>query len=356
LLSKISAPSKLRRANNQLPSRAADNLFWLGRYLERLDYAGRQIRKITERLMSESADQSVDDILPVIGSLADLGLISETYRKVAACPERQELESNWPSIVTNDEKPARFIRQIDEIQRLANTVRDRLSEDLWRAIRSMEEIQRPKHSTFPQLTLSKLFEDLNQLMLHLSAITGQIADGLILGPTRRFLLIGKHLERAQQMGRTLQHFLKHHREDDLQPLITLLDIANSLLTYRTRYRANIHLLPAIDLLVTDLGNPRSIIYQYRELSRLIKELPRQKRTPQLSPVRELVRRSMNELQSILPDSSEKVTWNNYHTALESFLAESKSRTKTISEELSQSYFLHAGEARQIEQSLEEERL
>jgi len=139
-------------------------------------------------------------------------------------------------------------------------------------------------------------------------------------------------------------------------LITLLDIANSLLTYRTRYRANIHLLPAIDLLVTDLGNPRSIIYQYRELSRLIKELPRQKRTPQLSPVRELVRRSMNELQSILPDSSEKVTWNNYHTALESFLAESKSRTKTISEELSQSYFLHAGEARQIEQSLEEERL
>jgi len=356
LLSKISTPSKLRRANNQLPSRAADNLFWLGRYLERLDFAGRQVRKITERLMSESADQPVDDILPVIASLADLGLIPESYRKITACPERQELEANWPSIVTNEEKPERFARQIAEIQRLANTVRDRLSEDLWRAIRSMEEIERPKATSFPQLTLSKLFEDLNQLMLHLSAITGQITDGLIHGPTRRFLLIGKHLERSQQMARTIQHFLKYHHENDLLPLITLLDIANSLLTYRTRYRANIHLLPAIDLLVTDLGNPRSIIYQYRELSRLIKELPRQRRTPQLSPVRELVRRGMNELQSILPDTSEKVTWNNYHTALETFLTHSKNRTKAISDELSQFYFLHAGEARQIEQSLEEERL
>ncbi|MBD3674226.1 MAG: circularly permuted type 2 ATP-grasp protein [Planctomycetaceae bacterium] len=356
LLSKISAPAKLRRANNQLPSRAADNLFWLGRYLERFDFAGRQIRKITERLMSESSDQPVDDVLPVIASLAELGLIPETYRKVSACPPRKELEEAWPSIVTNEEKPVRFARQIDEIQRLANTVRDRLSEDLWRAIRSMEDIQKPQNSTFPQLSLSKLFEDLNQLLLHLSAITGQVTDGLIHGPTRRFLLIGKHLERAQQMGRTIQHFLKHHREDDLLPLITLLDIANSLLTYRTRYRANIHMLPAIDLLVTDLGNPRSIIYQYREMARLIKELPRQKRTPQLSPARELVRRSMFELQSILPDTSEPVTWNNYHTALEGFLAESKNRTKAISEELTQSYFLHAGEARQIEQSLEEERL
>lgn len=356
LLSKLAAPSRLRRANNQLPSRAADNLFWLGRYLERLDFSGRQIRKITERLISESADQPVDDVLPIISSLAEHGLISRTYRDISACPPRNELETLWPSIVTNTEKPERFSRLIDDIQRLANTARDRISDDLWRAIRSMEEIEIPHHPPLNQLSLSELFEHLNQLLLHLSAITGQITDGLIHGPTRRFLLIGKHLERAHQMGRTIQHFLTHYQEDDILPLVTLLDIANSLLTYRSRYRANIHLLPAIDLLVTDRGNPRSIIYQYRELSRLIRELPRQKRTPQLSPARDLVRQSIYELQSILPDTSQPVTWNHYKEALDRFLAESKARTKGISEELTQSYFLHAGEARQIEQSLSVDRL
>jgi len=356
LLSKLAAPSRLRRANNQLPSRAADNLFWLGRYLERLDFSGRQIRKITERLMSESADQPVEDVLPVISSLAEHGLIARTYRDLSACPPRNELEQVWPGIVANTEKPDRFSRLIDEIQRLANTVRDRLSDDLWRAIRSMEAIDIVPRPSTPQLSLSELFEDLNQLLLHISAITGQVTDGLIHGPTRRFLLIGKHLERAQQMGRTIQHFLDHYQEGDMLPLVTLLDIANSLLTYRSRYRANIHLLPAIDLLVTDRGNPRSIIYQYKQLSQLIQQLPRQKRTPQLSPARELVRRSIYELQSILPDTSEPVTWNHYKEALDRFLGESKTRTKEISEELTQSYFLHAGQARQIEQMLSEDRL
>ncbi|MEZ5951894.1 MAG: circularly permuted type 2 ATP-grasp protein [Planctomycetaceae bacterium] len=58
---------------------AADNLFWLGRYLERLEFAGRLIRKITERLMSESAGQPVMDVTPLISCLAEQGIIEESF-------------------------------------------------------------------------------------------------------------------------------------------------------------------------------------------------------------------------------------------------------------------------------------
>ncbi len=354
LLARAGGPTRLARVNLRLPSRAADNLFWLGRYLERLEFAGRHIRKVTERLMSESAAQPVQDVLPLIACLAEQGLIEESWGVREFLPARDELELVWPRIVAQRSDPQRFGSLRDKVYRLASTVRDRLSDDLWRAFTAIGARDFPLRSG-RDLDLSELSQSIERLLLHISSITGQVFDGLVDGPTRWFLLIGKHVERAQQLTGTLSHFLNQQADADVLSLVTLLDVCNSLLTYRSRYRSQFSLLPAIDLVVTDGGNPRSMRHQFEQLRSLLGALPRRKGSRGLSPEERIVEEALVELRTILPDPDADVEWDDYRTQLTDFLARCEDRTGRITDELSAAYFIHTGKVRLIDQNIPQER-
>lgn len=345
LLAHMQEPPKIQRASYKLPSRVADNLFWLGRYLERTEFTGRLIRKITERLMSESAGQPVRDVAPLLCSLAEQGIIEESFALEEFFPQRDELESLWPRMLRADEENPRFEGVCRQVVRIASIVRDRMTEDFWRAISHINAA--PRIEDLPDL--SELLDQMNQLMLHISAVTGQISDGLVHGPTRHFLQIGRYLERARQLMLVLRRYLERIEDQETLPLVTLLEVCNSLMTYRHRYRANFSILPAFDLLVTDASNPHAIIFQFTELTMLMADLPTKQRRPFLSPERDISRRMLFELQSLLPPAEKELSWSSYRQSLERIFDILEERVKEISNVLTQTYFLHAEMVQQIDE-------
>ena len=55
----------------------------------------------------------------------------------------------------------------------------------------------------------------------------------------------------------------------------LLELTDSIITYRSRYMAQPELLPALDLIVLDSANPHAVIFQLRNLIRYIDRLQRE---------------------------------------------------------------------------------
>ena len=348
LLGHMLEPPRIQRASSKLPSRAADNLFWLGRYLERLEFSGRLIRKITDRLMSESANQPVNDVVPLITCLAEQGLIEESFALEDFFPQRSELEKLWPKIIWGQADAARFEGLCQQVGRIASIVRDRMTEDFWRAVSQISTKVRPEQIT----DLSEMYDVLNIIMLHVSATTGQITDGLVHGPTRQFILIGRYLERARQLLLVLRQYLERAEDQETLPLITLLDVCNSLMTYRYRYRANFAVLPAFDLLVTDASNPHALIFQFHEMFNLVSELPGQQKRPLITPELDSIRRITFELQSLLPTRDQDLTWRRYREPLEQIFKTLEQRINELSDLLSQTYFLHAEFTQQIDETRE----
>ena len=72
---------ELRRVGNNLPSRLADNFFWLGRYCERADATARLLRSLLQRLNSESGPGSLTLIEPLLNTLAKQGQIAPALRR-----------------------------------------------------------------------------------------------------------------------------------------------------------------------------------------------------------------------------------------------------------------------------------
>ena len=56
-------------------------------------------------------------------------------------------------------------------------------------------------------------------------------------------------------------------------LESLLEAADSAITYRRRYLASLHAAPVLDLLLTDPTNPRSVVFQLGALLEHVVKLP-----------------------------------------------------------------------------------
>jgi uncharacterized circularly permuted ATP-grasp superfamily protein/uncharacterized alpha-E superfamily protein len=344
LLKTIQDVPQLQRANYSLSSRVADNLFWLGTYLERLEFSARMMRKVTERLISESDFATVRDIDPLISTLAKQGLISESLSLESFRLDRWQLERNWCKIISDTEETRRFSGVRAEVDRLATTVRDRVSEDFWRAISHL----RMCFPHDPASHLSQSLDTFNLLILSLSATAGQITDGLVEGPVRYFLKIGAHLERARQLSLLLEDFLPSQNDLQTSDLMTLLEVCNSSMTYRSRYRAILSPLPVLDLLVTEVGNPRSILHQFHELQAIMRKLPNKSRPPQLPAEAILLRDVIFRLESLLPSSDQNLNWMDYRSQLSQLLPLFQSTVTKVTERLNEKYFVHTHFSQQIE--------
>jgi len=57
-------------------------------------------------------------------------------------------------------------------------------------------------------------------------------------------------------------------------LEALLEVGDSIMTYRARYRTTLQLAPVLDLLIVDESNPKSLAFQCSQLSTHVKHLPR----------------------------------------------------------------------------------
>ena len=275
---------ELRRTGRELPSRTADNLFWLGRYAERAEGIMRQVRSSVIRL--------VDDERPTEDLLAIERVLRPTFAKAAieapddgeiATDIRACLERELGELVFDADRPYGLRRTLRHLGRTASLSRDRLSGDSWSILRGLQPedfARRPSLATPPRRgQVAGLLGQLDQGIQRLAAFSGMGMENMTRSFGWRFLDMGRRVERSSQMTTLLESLRGTGDPEDDGSLILLLDIADSFMTYRSRYLLTPQLAPVLDLLLLDESNPRSVAFQIAALDEHLERLPRDSAEP-----------------------------------------------------------------------------
>lgn len=152
------------------------------------------------------------------------------------------------------------------IQETARNVRDRLSIDCTRVLGRMERF-RAKADSDP-------LEVLDETLFTLSAFSGLAMESITRGLGWQFMDMGRRIERSMNQAVLIRLALLQVCDDSHNTLQALLEICDSLMTYRGRYRSSFQLAPVLDLLLADEGNPKSMAFQFNRISAHIDQLPR----------------------------------------------------------------------------------
>jgi uncharacterized circularly permuted ATP-grasp superfamily protein/uncharacterized alpha-E superfamily protein len=282
-------PIALVREDTHLSSRVAESLYWFGRYAERCDNICRLMRTTLDLLINTPPEFRRDEwptiqALCIWTHLITVTPDDEPETPVSASSQSQsqnqgqtqsqtqgqspqskrsslpallsdaEIESALLLAVVSPEVPG-LANQLQHLYRIASNLRERLSLDNWRTLNQM--MQRFSNSD-PDLSLSDATTMLDEANTYLMTLAGFALDGMTRDKGWRFLSIGRRIERLQFLCTVLQHGLAMKPGSNLE---WLLEMADSIVTYRSRYMARPEWMSVLDLLLLDESNPRSVIFQ-----------------------------------------------------------------------------------------------
>jgi uncharacterized circularly permuted ATP-grasp superfamily protein/uncharacterized alpha-E superfamily protein len=330
-------PVELHRVAGAVPSRVADNVFWLGRYVERAENIARILRAMIPR--ARRADEAE------LGCLLRLhGCLETRHSRLPKAKGRratpQELERELISLVTNVKRPDSLASTLAEVSRVGGNVRDRLSGDMNYLIAQLRDATQVEQGAqfleYPAM--------LTACLELLSAFSGMERENINRGSGWLFMSIGRRLERAIYSTRQMREVATPLAERDWPFLEILLEVADSSVSYRTRYFTTLQPLAVLDLLMSDEMNPRSLDFQLRHLGDLYSKLPRHL-MDDLQAVRDaadtLRSFDLREIQYPLPGAAAGQDGLDGLSRLERFLRETERLLPSWSNNLSSRYFSHA---------------
>src|SRR6187455_1232704 len=243
---------RIKRIAGVVPSRAADNLFWLGRYLERAEATLRLLRTLG---MQRDAGKGAATVMPAVERVQRLlvtwGAASQTSRSQPAKVAAEALQS--------EEKFGSALSLVRSAQRTATSLRERLSPDAWQVITEMSERLAQEVEDDDGVTIAA-----ELTLQELASFAGLAQENMNRAAGWRFLEMGRRAERAINTMRFARQFA--HDEAGGEELDILLTLVDCQITYRSRYLVGPLLPPVRDLVVLDTYNPRSAAFQIQALS------------------------------------------------------------------------------------------
>jgi uncharacterized circularly permuted ATP-grasp superfamily protein/uncharacterized alpha-E superfamily protein len=248
-----------------VPSRVVENLFWLGRYAERLEDSTRLLRTALSRLAGEGGPAEEQE----------LGALARWLTRTEFLPARfggpftnAELASELRVLVFERNRVGTIRDLLGRVSFLTLSVRDRFSGDTWRIL---NQLQTGFPASLSRTTPAAILQILHRLIFQLAAFSGMEMENMSRGHAWRFLDIGRRLERGINLVANIRAMLM--ADTDHAALPPLLEYTDSTMTYRRRYLARPELPSTLALLLTDASNPRSLAYQYKVLGQHLAELP-----------------------------------------------------------------------------------
>ena len=346
LLQPSGQSTKLRRGTAELPSRVADNMFWLGRYVERADAGARAMRALLLRLGHEADASQAPEILPLLRTLVDEGKLQAELPVEELQHQPEVIEKVLADSLLCPTCQVGFIAILKSLDRTVNLVRDRLSIDGWKILgRLLREVQQSQKVR--RAALGDLAGLLGRAIVDLAAFGGIAAESMTRSQSWRFMEFGRRLERALHMITLVKSFLASGDCDRIPLLETLLQVADSQMTYRSRYLANLRLAPVLDLLLTDETNPRSLAYQVAAIEDHVSNLPHGRDQALLGAEQRLAMNMLNAMRQVDIEMLEERRDGNAITELDKLLMRLEKQLPRLSDLVSHKYFVHAGSPRQL---------
>lgn len=245
---------RIRRISGHLPSRAADNLFWLGRYLERAEGTARLVKALS----LASADAR------------DGGPVDETQARLRAllvawgAGEPEPAGDLAARAMEDPEAAGSVAAAIASAARTASALRDRLAPDAGRLIGELAALVAPAGGEDPLSLAERVIEVL-------AAIAGLVQENMVRSDAWRFLDMGRRIERA--IGTCRYARALADAESGPGDLDALIDLVDCRVSYRARYLLGPARAPVRDLALLDPGNPRSLAFQIEAVHAHLAALP-----------------------------------------------------------------------------------
>lgn len=261
----LPSPERVRitRLLGNLPSRAADNLFWFGRYLERAEATLRVVRCLSARSVDPDAPmrgrQSLEQLM---GLLVGWGAVdAPSLAKGAATASNQGLHdgAQYGSALSL----ARSARKA------ASVIRERLTLQTWELIGRLESAISPTpERRFPA---GQIVDLADEALTIIAALSGLFDENFNRGAGWVFYVMGRCVERGVNTCRLLRQFAGSSATE--HTLGVMLDLIDSQITYSSRYLVGVALAPVRDMALLDPFNPRSVVFQVSRIDEGISTLP-----------------------------------------------------------------------------------
>ena len=367
-----------------LSSRAAENLFWVGRYAERAEGQARLLRIMLDKVKMSKMGLETSTLGEVPPSTIFTEIVGEDARDVSelaylrsmlrsltglksshpgfVSKDEQSLEGELLSIMRDTENSGSLVSTLQALLSAAYAVRDRWSTDTWRVMNNIEDLCAALEESIPKgggtdarfltdlVSQETELASLDQLMIFLSALSGLNAESMTQTIGWISMDMGRRIERALLLIVLCRSSLVAVQDDWIERLLleSVLAAAESLITYRSRYRAALHFPTVLELLLLDENNPRSLLYQLKRLEEQIRVLPREKLGYRLSEEEQLILEALTQLQlSNTVDLSERSEHTTQRRGLEKLLVRLAQILIDLSDVLTQTYFSHVQGPQQL---------
>lgn len=260
-------PLPIRRASGALPSRVADNLFWLGRYTERLERAARLVRATQARISRGVVlPREAAEVAALARCLAQAGFTAA--EEVAGSAAAQGL----PSVIAAALRDGGAVMQlVDRIGALTAMVRDRLTADMYATFTLTLRAARAEMQQAGS-NLEAIGRAMIAVLRFATAVAGIAAESMVRGGAWLFLDLGRRIERAQAIASEVGFALDQPPARIEGGLRLILELCDSVITYRSRYLTVLQPAPALDLVLADTSNPRALAFQLEAIARDLSEV------------------------------------------------------------------------------------
>ncbi|CAA0079233.1 putative protein [BD1-7 clade bacterium] len=329
-----------------LPSRAIENLFWMGRYAERAESALRLIRTLFSQLNSDDP----------ISNTPRLRLLEAVTHLTATRPGfigNEELiehpEQELLSIINDGQRSGSIRNTLNCMIHSADASKELLSLDTIRVINDLRDALNALDRAVSYNPDGVPEECLDPIVTALMALSGLTHESVVRGIGWHFMSIGKRIERAVQTLTLIKTLLippasVNEQETLLRALLLTLEM---LITYRRRFRTVVDIEAGLDLALLDATNPRSIMFQIDQLAEDIKTLPKaEQSTRELMADERCVLKAQTDLKLSRLNELAMVTENGREN-LQALAERLDNHLETLSTVLSETYFEHKASYTQL---------
>ncbi len=340
------------KSSSILPSRAAENLFWVGRYAERSEAIARMLRTTLHHYSESDRFGDEADAACLNQLTRALSLIVFPHkpdRNPFGKPHSARPEADLAAVIQNAKHPGSLSSTLQSTLNAAYAVRDRWSTDTWRVVNDIEE-----HWTalqdLPGFNPRYIIHNLDRLITDLMALAGLSMESMSREPGWMLLDIGRRIERALMFIDFFRQTLVRRHDTPLAHMLleAVLITTENIITYRRRYRSYLEPATVLDLVLMDENNPRALMYQLVRLQEHIQDLPRESVSHQLSEEQQLILKAYTRLRLSNTASLARVAEKTgmYHK-LDGLLVSLRNLLIRISDALSKTYFSHTQESQHL---------
>ncbi len=331
-----------------LPSHTAENLFWVGRYTERVIHNARLQRTVMQHILQSNKNISHDRGSDVI-LLQAFTRCTYSYPGFLDADHPDTLDEKfshpWPEFIDvlyNERRSGSLGQNISQLIHSVYSTRNFWSTDTWRVLRQMEDdwnkAKADKHTDH-----LKMIGTIDALNTSMFAFLGMNRESVRREQGWNIMDMGRKIEQSLFLITLIQSFFQEKQEEQVQHelLESIMTASQSLITYRYTYRDHLQLPQALELLMLDVNYPKSLAYLVKKIKRYVTLLPGETREVPLGHTQRFIHEAdlMLKLADII-ELSKHDTQTGEYSLLRQFLDKLYLLVAETSTLISKTYFKH----------------